>query len=323
VIRRRDVLASALLLASPAVAQRRNSVARVAVLEWESASGADRLIPFRDSLRAEGFVEGQNIFIQYFFAEGRLDSAEAHAAEIMRGSFDIVVAFATPAAHAVKRAGFRIPVVFGSADPLGTGLITNLARPGGNMTGVSSMISDLEGKRVELLRQLLPNATRAVYLGAANDLATDGFIRQAQEAGGRIGIDVLPAKVANADGIEAALLDARRHGAQAAIVQPLFTLSNHSAAYAAEIMGRNRMPAIGTYATFARAGGLISYGPALDFARRRAAQLVARILNGASAGDLPVEQPTEFQLVVNAKAGRELGVSIPALLLARADEVIE
>ncbi len=305
-----------------ALAQRQRTP-RVAILEWEPPAGADRLIPFRQSLEAEGYVEGQNIQIEQYFAEGRQDRVDALADQIARESFDVIVAFATPAAHAVKRATTRIPIVFGSADPLGTGLVTNLARPGGNLTGVSSMLADIEGKRLALLRELMPNVERVAFIMSSVDPAAQGFLREAQAAGGRIGITVLPHATATPDGLDAAVDAAIRSGAQALVIQPLFTLSNHSAAIIAGITRRRLIPAIGTYATFPRHGGLASFGPALDFARRRAAQMVAKILRGANPGEMPVEQPTVFQLAINAGVARELGIAIPPLTLARADEVIE
>jgi putative ABC transport system substrate-binding protein len=304
-------------------AQTTGRVPRIAVLEWEPAAGADRLIPFREALEADGYIDGRTIRIDTFFADGRQDMADSLAQTVARDGYDVIVAFATPVAHAAKRATARVPIVFGSADPLGTGLVTNLSRPGGNLTGVSSMLADVEGKRVFLLRDVLPDVERVAYLASSTDPAAPRFVAAAQEAGGKIGVTVMPQSVATPDLIEDAIDRAVTWGAQALLVQPLFTLSNHSAGIAAEIVVRRRLPAIGTYAPFARRGGLMTYGPALEFARRRSAQLVSKILAGADPGQIPVEQPTEFHFTLNAKAARSLGLTVPALLLARADEVIE
>jgi putative ABC transport system substrate-binding protein len=319
---RRGVLAGLLAVPGRALGQTGRPT-RIAVLEWEPQEGADRLEPFRHALRDLGYVEGGNILVDYHFADGRLDRADALAQRIVGGRPDIIVAFATPAALAARRATAEVPIVFGAADPIGTGLVTNLARPGGNLTGVSSMIADLEAKRVDLLREALPGAVRIAYLASSRDPAAVRFLAQARAAGERHGAVVEAAMVDSPDEVDARLATLAASGTQAVIVQPLFTLSTFSARRVAASTLRHRMAAIGTYAPFAHAGGFMAFGPPLDFARRRAAHLVARILQGAAPGDLPVEQPTEFQLVVNLGTARLLGIAIPPLLLARADAVIE
>jgi putative ABC transport system substrate-binding protein len=319
---RRGLLAG--LLAVPGTARgQRGPVFRVAVLEWEPQAGADRLEPFRQALRDLGFVEGGNLRIDYHFAHGRLDLADDMARRIVAGRPDVVVAFATPAAHAARRATADLPIVFGAADPIGTGLVTNLARPGGNLTGVSSMIADLEAKRVDLLREALPGTTSIAYVASSRDPAAAGFLSQARAAGERQGTVVEAVMVDSPDEVDARLAAVAASGTRAVIVQPLFTLSTFSARRVAEATLRHGIAAIGTYAPFAEAGGFMAFGPPLEFARRRAAHQVARILQGAFPGDLPVEQPTEFQLVVNLGTARLLGIAIPPLLLARADAVIE
>jgi putative ABC transport system substrate-binding protein len=322
-ISRRSIVILGSAAAAQAALAQGSRVPRVAILEWEPAAGADRLLPFREALRGEGFIEGQNISIEAFFAGGRAERVEALAQDIARDGFDLIVAFATPAAHAAKRATTRIPIVFGTADPLGTGLVTNLARPGGNLTGVSSMIADIEGKRLALLRELMPNVERVGFIASSVDPATRGFVREAQAAGGRLGIAIVPHLSASPEALGDAVDAALKAQAQALIIQPLFTLSNHSSSIIAAITRQRRLPAIGTYTTFVRLGGLASYGPHLDFARRRTAQMAARVLRGANPGEMPVEQPTEFQLAINVQAAREFGIAVPALTLAQADEVIE
>lgn len=298
-------------------------VFRIAVLEWESQAGADRLEPFRQALRELGFVEGGNVLIDYYFADGRLDIAGEAAQRIVAARPDVVVAFATPAGHAARRATADLPIMFGAADPLGTGLVTNLARPGGNLTGVSSMIADLEAKRVGMLREALPGTVRIAYVASSRDPAASGFLAQARAAGDRHGAVVEAAMVDSPDEVDARLAAVAAAGMRAVIVQPLFTLSTFSARRVADATLRHHIATIGTYAPFAQAGGFMAFGPPLEFARRRAAWLVVRILQGAHPGDLPVEQPTEFQLVVNLGTARHLGIAIPPLLLARADEVIK
>lgn len=304
-------------------AQQNQPLPRVAVLDWVSEAGAARLEPFKKGLRDEGLIDGSNIAVTYHFARGNAKRADALAAEIVRANVDVIVAFATPAAHAAKRTTQSIPIVFGAADPLGTGLVSNLARPGGNLTGTSAMLPDLEAKRLELLGQLIPGLKRVAYIASTVDPAAVGFVRQAEEAVARAGISVATFRIAGADQVDGALADAVRGGAQAVIIQTLFTLSTKTAKQVALLTSRHGLPAIGTFATFAQAGGLISFGPPPEFVRQRAAKFVARILAGTPPGELAVEQPTTFRLVLNQKTARELGITIPVLTLARADEVIE
>ncbi|NNE23363.1 MAG: ABC transporter substrate-binding protein [Rhizobiales bacterium] len=325
-MRRREFISliggSAIALWPTQVSAQQN-LRRVAVLDWVSEAGAARLEPFKKGLRDEGLIDGLNIAVTYHFARGNAKRADALAAEIVRENVDVIVAFATPAAHAAKRATESIPIVFGAADPLGTGLVSNLARPGGNLTGTSAMLPDLEAKRLELLGQLIPGLKRVAYIASTVDPAAVGFVRQAEEAAARAGIGVATFRIAGADQVDGALADAVRGGAQAVIIQTLFTLDTKTAKQTALLTARHRLPAIGTFATFAQAGGLISFGPPPEFVRQRAAQFVARILAGTPPGELAVEQPTAFRLVLNQKTARELGINIPVLTLARADEVIE
>ncbi|MCC6717516.1 MAG: ABC transporter substrate-binding protein [Acetobacteraceae bacterium] len=319
---RRMVLAGLLCAPVPALAQPGRTY-RVAVLEWEPQAGADGLAAFRQSLHSLGFVEGANLHVDIHFAGGRLEIADVFAQRIVASRPDAIVAVATPAAHAARRATADIPIVFSAADPVGTGLVTNLARPGGNVTGVSLMMTDLEAKRLDLLREALPAAMRIAYLGSARDPASAGFLAQVRKAGTSHGLDIEVAMVDGPDEVDARLGTLAATGVDAVIIQPLFTISVFSAGRVAESTLRHRIAAIGTYPPFAHAGGLLSFGPPPGFARQRAAQLVARILSGANPGDLPVEQPTGFHLVVNLATARHLGIAIPPLLLARADEVIE
>lgn len=312
------------LLAVPGAAHGQpGRVFRVSLLEWDSQTAEDRLAPLRQALRELGFVEGSNLQIDYQFADQDPDRARELAGRMAAARPDVIVAFTTPGAHAARRATSEIPIVFNAADPIGTGLVANLARPGGNMTGVSLMISDLEAKRVGLLHEALPGARRIVYLASRHDTAAPRFIAQAHAAGLRHGIAVEAVNVDGTDEIDLRLAGLVGTGIDAVVVQPLFTLSVASARRVAESALRHRMAAIGTFASFAHAGGLMAFGPSQGYSRRRAAHLVARILHGAHPGDLPVEQPTEFQLAINLGTARRLGIAIPPLLLARADEVIE
>jgi putative ABC transport system substrate-binding protein len=305
-----------------AMAQRSTGPPRIAVLDWES-SASDRLAPFRKAMRDLGYTESQNISIEYFYAEGRTDRAEALAAEIAKRPVNVIVAFATPAAHAVKKATSTIPIVVATADPVGTGLVSNLARPGGNITGVSNMMPDLESKRLELLRELLPGLKQVAFLGSTRDPAATGFVREAQAAANRLGVQLRPVLIGSPEEIDGALGRMVRDDVEAVIVQPLFALNTSSAARLAQLAALHRLPAITNYAHFPQSGGLMSYGPRADFSRRAAAEYVDRILKGAIPGDLPVQQPVQFQLAINLKAATSLGLKVPPTLLAIADEVVE
>ncbi len=316
------LLAGGAVGAAGASAQVTPRVPRVAVLDWES-SGTERLAPFRRGLRELGYVEGRNILVEYRFAEGRAERAEALAEEIVRSGVDVIVAFTTPAARAVQRATSTIPIVSTSADPVGSGLVTNLSRPGGNLTGVSNMMTDLESKRMELLRELLPGAKLFAFLGSSRDPATPNFVREAQTAAARIGARVEPALVDNPGEFDATFARLARDKIDAVIVQPLFTLSSAASARLAELAARHRLPVIAAYSYFPRAGGLVSYGNSAEFGTHAAARYVDRILKGARPADLPVQAPTTLEMIVNLGTAKALGLAIPQTILLRADEVIE
>ena len=305
-----------------AEAQDKPLVRRVAGLDWASPS-PDRLEPFRKALQELGHVEGENILVEYWSAEGRTDRADMLAKEIVGRQPTVIVAYATPAAHAVKRATATIPIVVATADPVGTGLVTNLARPGGNLTGVSNMMPDLESKRLELLRELLPGLKRIAFLGSTRDPATVAFVREAKIAAEHAGLHFSPVLVGSSEEVDAALAGIVRDKVDAVIVQPLFALHRSDAAALGALAASHRIPVITNYAHFPQSGGLLSYGPHVDFARRAAARYVDRILKGASPGELAVEQPAKFEMVINLKTANALGLTVPASLLARADEVIE
>ena len=323
-IARRAFLASGLAVgAASAFAQTRAPVPRIAVLDWGPESGADHLEAFKKGLRDDGLIDGRTVVVSYRFAGENIARVNELAAEIVRTGADIIVAITTPAAHAAKRATSTIPIVFISGDAVGTGLVSNLARPDGNLTGVSVMLADLEARRLELLRQAMPGLQRVTYIGSSVDPATAGFVRNVEDASARMGVTLSVIKVEGPGQIDGALAEAARNGAQAVILQTLFTLSKAAARQAAAQALAHRMPAIGSNPDFGRSGGLMSFGPLNSFSRQRAAALVARILAGAKPGDLAVEQPTKFQMIINQKTARTLGIEIPVLVLAQADEVIE
>lgn len=321
--RRFAVVLGSLVGSGPFVsAQTRPTIPRLAVLDWEAHSDA-RLAPLRQALRELGYVEGETLHVAYFHAAGQSTRAAEYAAEIVRGGVDVIVALATPAAEAAKQATSTIPIVINTADPVGAGLVSNLARPGGNITGISNMMPDLESKRMEALRELLPGLRRVAFLGSSRDPATQGFVRGAQEAAARGGVELTPILITGPEEIDGALAAMARERFGAVIVQALFALSAQASARLADLAARHRIPVVTNFAHFPRAGGLISFGSRPDFGQRAAARYVDRILKGAKPGDLPIEQPTQFELVLNLKTAAALGLTVPQSLLQRADEVIE
>jgi putative ABC transport system substrate-binding protein len=276
-----------------------------------------------DNLRELGWIEGKNVTFEYRFAENRLERLPELAAELVRLNVDVIVGVGTLGPLAAKRATTTIPIVMLSAgDPLGTGLVDSLARPGGNVTGMSLMVPDLGGKRLELLKELLPRLSRvAVLWNAANPYPAIVF-KETQAAGRTLGIEVHSLEVRGPDDLDGAFAAARQQHPDAliSVEDPLtFTYRKRIADFAVA----EQLPSLHGFSEEVKAGALISYGANQPDLIRRAAAYVDKILKGAKPADLPVQQPTTFELVVNLKTARALGLEIPATLLARADEVIE
>jgi putative tryptophan/tyrosine transport system substrate-binding protein len=278
---------------------------------------------FHDELQALGWIEGKNVIYEARYAENRLDRLPELVTELLRLNIDIIVAGGTPAPLAAKRATATVPIVMaGAADPLGSGLVASLARPGGNVTGLSLMGADLVGKRLELLKEVLPGLSSVAILWNADHPFSTLVFKETERAAQGLRIEVQSLEVRSPNDIDRALITAMRQNASAliAIEDPLTTDYRHQIAdFAAE----NRLPAIYGLRMFVDAGGLLSYGADLADLYRRAARYVDKILKGAKPSDLPVEQPTKFELVVNLKTAKALGLAIPATVLATADEVIE
>jgi putative ABC transport system substrate-binding protein len=302
-------------------AQDTRKVAHIGILDFfPSVTSSDFLQPFNQRLSELGYVEGRSILVEYHSAEQRSERAAAIAADLVRRQIDIIVAIATPAAHAAKSATATIPVVISVADPLATGLVASLARPGGNLTGVSTTSTDLAGKRLEILRELRPGLARVAFLGAANDPNTRTFLNETQAAADSIGVRLQPLLVAGAEEFEAAFAAMIEESSEGLIVQPLFVGQR---AKLAELAARHRLPMIADQSAFAVAGGLVAYGVDRRVMFRRVAFYVDRILKGAKPAELPIEQPVKFELTINLKTAKALGLEIPFSLLARAEEVIE
>jgi len=317
------------LLAAPLAAGARSraaGVARIGLLTSQSPPGRGpgfvEYDAFVQALRDLGYVLGQNLLIELRAAEGQPARFPALAAELVDLKVDLIFAPSTPPAQAAKHATTTIPIVFAVAiDPVGDGLIASLAHPGGNITGMTSTALELAAKRLELVREALPGVAR---IGA---LAYPGFPTAAravvamQEAAPRLGVQIHPVE-AREDQFDAAFAELSRTRADALVVLPHGTYFRDRKVLA-DLAGMHRLPAIYEFRPYVDAGGLMSYGADVLDLYRRAARYIDKILKGAKPADLPVEQPTKFELVINLKTAKALGLTIPQSLLPRADQVIE
>ena len=291
------------------------------VIGWLSAAPHPLIVPFIDQLGVLGYREGTNLEIRRRFAEGQPDRLPALARELETSGVDIVIASGIAAARAVRTATPDQTALFVSADPIRNGLIASHARPGGRMTGISLQMEDIAAKWPEILHQMLPTARRFAILSDRHNAGTSQ--RDAAFATATaLGIAIADVDAGSAADLGPALTAARAAAADGMIVvsSPLF--ATHAAALVAGA-ARLRLPAIYEHRQFTEAGGLLSYGPDLATVFRRLAHYVDRLARGADPAELPVEQPTRFELVVNARVARELGLAVPPAILARADEVIE
>ena len=289
-----------------------------------SSTAAAFIEAFRQGLRELGWVEGQNIVIDYRFAEGRFDRLPDLAAELVRLKVDLIVAAPAPAAVAAKNATATIPIVMISvSDPVGTGLIASLARPGGNVTGLSFSVGlELFGKQLELLKETVPKVRRVAILSNPANPAHALLIKDVKVAARSLGVQLqlLEARGPDEfDGAFAAMAD-ERVGALLVVADAMFSVHQ---ARLADLAAKNRLPSMHGLRAYVEAGGLIYYGPNFPDQWRRAATFVDRIFKGAKPADLPVQQPTKFELVINLKTAKALGLTIPPSLLLRADEVIQ
>jgi len=273
----------------------------------------------RESLRELGYVEGKTVRFEFRTAEGKPNLLKELAEEIVRLNVDLIVVWQTPAAFAARNATTALPIVMASvADPVGTGLVASLARPGGNITGISGTTAELGAKILELIREMMPSAQRAGLLVNATDPFSKIFVEQVERGGRTLGITIQPVIVNGVDGFEAAIAAMARERADALIVQPSLPYKT-----AVDLALKHRLPSISPGRFFTGAGGLLSYSADQTEIFRSVAQYVDRVLKGAKPSELPVLQPTRYELIINLKTANALGIALPPSFVARADEVVE
>jgi putative ABC transport system substrate-binding protein len=277
---------------------------------------------FRQGLSETGYAEGKNVAVEYRWADGHYDRLPAMAADLVGHKVSVIMASGIPAAHAAKNATSTIPIVFSAGDPVGEGLVASLSRPGGNLTGVSSLSSELEAKRLELLSELVPQTREIFLLVNPSNSRTEHVMRDVQEAARTKGMQLHILKVSSESEIETAFASLVPGRASALVVttDPFF---NTQRAQIVALAARHALPAIYTYREFATDGGLITYGANLKEAYRQAGVYTGQILKGAKPSNLPIQQTTTFELIINLKTAKALGIEIPPSLRQRADEVIE
>jgi putative tryptophan/tyrosine transport system substrate-binding protein len=305
-----------------AQAQQAKKVPRVGLLIPGSESAFSiRIEAFRQGLRELGYAEGQNIVIESRYGEGELDRFPDLAAELIRLKVDIIVTASIPPVLAAKKASSTIPIIFAAVnDPVAAGLVDSLARPGGNITGLTNFSPDLDGKRMELLKEAFPKITRVAYLW--NPDASGTGLTGMQAAAPRLGVQLISLEARSAADFDGAFEAALKERAQALIMLPspiFITYQKRIVDFAA----KSRLPAIYSFSDFTDTGGLMSYAPSLLENWRRAAAYVDKVLKGTKPADLPVERPTKFELIINLKTANQIGVTIPPNVLARADKVIK
>jgi len=307
-----------------AQAQQPTKVPRIGYLTGTSVSAiAARSEAFRQGLREFGYVEGKNIVIEWRSAEGKPERMSELATELVRLKVDLIVSpGGAPTTRAAKEATVTIPIVMAQdGDPVGSGFVASLARPGGNITGLSTLAPEISGKQLELLKEIVPRLSRAAVLGTSTRPGTAQQLRETELAAGAFGVKLQYLDVLVPKDIETVFRAASKGRADAVLVLggPLFTFQRTQFV---ELAAKSRLPAIYPSPEFVEAGGLMTYSVSRTDLHRRAATYVDKILKGAKPADLPVEQPTKFELAINLKIAKQIGLTIPPNVLARADKVI-
>jgi putative ABC transport system substrate-binding protein len=309
---------------APAAAQQAGKVYRIGFIAMAPPATTEPLLAaFRQGLREHGWVEGQNVTIEQRWAEGAIAQLPGLAQELVRSNVDLILAWGTPPTAAARQATKTIPIVMvGVGDPLGSGFVASLARPGGNVTGVTNIARDLSAKVLELLKEVVPRAKRVAVLRSATNPVSEVFLKETRAAADTLGIRLQVVGVGQPDELDGAFAAMGRERAEAVTVlaDPMFISQRERIA---KLAVGHRLPSAFPRRESVEAGGLLSYGPNLRDQVRRAAAYVDRIFKGAKPAALPVEQPTTMELVINLKAAKALGLTIPQSVLLRADHVIE
>jgi len=314
------------LVAAPlaAEAQQAAKVPRIGFLSAASPSSISaRVAAFRQGLREFGYVEGKNIVIDSRYAEGKVDRLPDLAAELVHLEVDVIVTGAASSTRAAKKATSTIPIVMAGVggDPVEAGLVASLARPGGNVTGLTALSLELTGKQLELLKEIVPKLSRVAVLGTST-LPRAGTIREMELAAGTFRVHLQYLDVLRREDIATAFREARSGRADAILMRASPIFQSHRRQIA-DLAVKRRLPAIYPSSDFVEAGGLVSYGVSISDLYRRAATYVDKILKGTKPAELPVEQPTTFELLINLKAAKQIGLTVPPGVLAMADRVIK
>lgn len=311
-----------LLIVSPAEAQQPGKVPLMGYLSADVGRGSPNAEALRQGLKELSYVEGQNITIEFRSAEGNADRLPALAAELVRLKVDIILVAGGTPARAAKKATSSIPIIFvGSTDPVATGLVASLARPGGNVTGFSAGAPGLYGKRLEILKETLPRITRVGVLWNPIDPAIALF-KETRAVGQELGVQVQSLEVRNFNSIDGAFQAAAKAQAGALVVAQQNPITTHPKRIV-ELAAKHRLPAIYADTPWIHNGGLMSYGPSYTDLYRRAADYVDKILKGRHPSDLPVQQPVKYELMINLKTAKALGLTIPPVVLSRAERVVK
>jgi ABC-type uncharacterized transport system substrate-binding protein len=307
-----------------AEAQQPTKVPRIGFLSVNSfADNAARIEAFRYGLRELGYAEGRNIVIEWRSAEGKFDRLLALATDLVNLKVDVIVSYGPTPTRVAKKATATIPIVMGfDGDPVGSGMVASLARPGGNITGLSSLAPELSGKQLELLKEIVPKLSRVAVLGNSDEPGNAHALKEMELATGAFNIQLQYQDVLNLKDIESSFQAASQQRAGAVLVLAGPVMSPHRTEVV-KLAAKNRLPAMYYRSDYVEAGGLMTYSTSFTDLFRRAATYVDKILKGAKPGDLPVEQPTKFELVINLKAAKQIGLTIPQNVLARADRVIK
>jgi putative tryptophan/tyrosine transport system substrate-binding protein len=306
-------------------AQQSTKIPRIGYLNAVSPSSvSDRIEAFRQGLRELGYVEGKNIVIVSRYADGNLERLPALAAELASLKVDVIVSSGPVPTRFTKKATATIPIVMAQdSDPVGNGFVATLARPGGNITGLSTLAPELSGKRLELLKEIVPRLSRVAVFGTSTQPGNAQALKEVELAARAFGINLQYVDVLDPKDIETAFRAAGKGRADAVLMMVPSGVVNSLRKEIAELAVKSRLPATYQASEYVEAGGLMSYGVSIDDLNRRAATYVDKILKGRKPADLPVEQPTKFELVINLKAAKQIGLTMPPNILARADKVIK